>query len=924
VDAGAGYTSYLWSTGDTTQTVTVDTASLGSGQQLLSVVVGNLSGCQGGDEIRINFINTSNYSLGADRQACADIPISLDAGAGFSSYIWSTGATTRTITLYAQDFPGGTGTISVNVATAQGCEATDSVEISFLPSPAVTITGNTVVCPNQSFTLSVATGFTGYFWSTGSGTNTESIDTSKTGYGPTDVIAIVTGANGCHGKDTVTVNFTRPVIAFAGADDHFCSLEDSYALLAATADQGTTYLWTSSGTGSFINAAQLNTSYEISSQDSTNGNVSLYLLASNACFSDNDTINIIIEDSAIVFAGSDSAICPGQNLLLTASGGAGNYSWTPSYGLSDTTIANPLANPATTTTYIVSMTSACGLATDDITVTIRQNPTANITGDTAKCAVDTITLNAGSVFASYYWSNGSHTADFIYYESVPGTYPIWVTVTDVFGCMDSDTAQIIVHPQPAIDLGADLTGCLNGSVLIDGGNGFESYLWTGGDTNQILMVDSTMQGAGIASYIVIVTDNYGCTNSDTIALTMFQNPVTNISGDTSFCINSSVILDAGAGFNSYSWNTGGTGRFLFVDSAIVGTGSTQISVIAYDANGCDATDQITMHVSGFPSGTAGNSGFFCASDTLLILNNAQVDVAESFFWTTTGSGVLDDSTAIHPSYGLTFQDSTGGIVDFILTIQTFCDILYDTITFNILHAAIADAGSDLEVCAGSSVIIQTTGPGTEFSWSPVTGLSDTLSASPTASPQITTIYTVTVSTACGTASDDVTVVVNELPTIFLGPDTLICANATIDLNAGPNFSTYNWSTGGSAQVEIIDSTGTGLGSTFVFVEVTDTNGCAGRDTIVITFDACAGINTSNIAEIALFPNPTSGSISLVSDINLAGGLFTVVNQDGKIVLQSYLGYSTTYKFDLSDLAPGTYLIRIEYEGKTQGRLLIRQ
>ncbi|MCX6258946.1 MAG: hypothetical protein NTW49_13765 [Bacteroidia bacterium] len=117
LDAGLPGSSWLWSTGETTQTVEIDTA--GS----YSVVLTNICGSSITDTINIHYFTAIQTNL-PDSCYCYD-PI-LDAGNGFISYQWSTGETTQSITAYS-----GFTSYYVTVTDSNGCVTIDSTYIYF-------------------------------------------------------------------------------------------------------------------------------------------------------------------------------------------------------------------------------------------------------------------------------------------------------------------------------------------------------------------------------------------------------------------------------------------------------------------------------------------------------------------------------------------------------------------------------------------------------------------------------------------------------------------------------------------------------------------------------------------------------------------------------------------------------------------------
>jgi hypothetical protein len=202
LDAGPGI-SYLWSTGETTQTITVP--PLGSGSQTISVMVTDGSGCPGQDEVIISQANPPVVNLGPDQQACGQV--TLDAGNPGNSYLWSSGQTSQAITV------SQTGTYVVEVTNAFSCVASDSVDIQVDPIPVANasytgpVNGNIVTFLNNSTPANAS-----YQWTFGDGTG---VDTSAqpvhTYFVPGNFVVTLIVTNDC-GSDTTTL-FIQNVVA---------------------------------------------------------------------------------------------------------------------------------------------------------------------------------------------------------------------------------------------------------------------------------------------------------------------------------------------------------------------------------------------------------------------------------------------------------------------------------------------------------------------------------------------------------------------------------------------------------------------------------------------------------------------------------------------------------------------------------------
>ena len=144
---------------------------------------------------------------------------------------------------------------------------------------------------------------------------------------------------------------------------------------------------------------------------------------------------------------------------------------------------------------------------------------------------------------------------------------------------------------------------------------------------------------------------------------------------------------------------------------------------------------------------------------------------------------------------------------------------------------------------------------------------------------------------------------DAVPTVDAGLDTTVCANALpVTLSAlSPNPGvTYLWNTAETTPQISISAAGT------YSVQVT-LNGCSSGDEVVVTVDPCSGIVENKIG-IALYPNPTTGKLNLVSDQEVSATI-EVISLDGKVVLNETIN-GTTKVLDLSSLTVGAYMLRM--------------
>lgn len=124
LDAGPGQVSYLWANGNTSQTLDFGAEFGTTTYNNLWVEVMNSDGCMAYDTITATLLASPIVSLGNDQTSCSTVL--LDAGSGFSNYLWSTGATTQTVLISSSQ------TVSLIVENADGCQGFDTVNISII------------------------------------------------------------------------------------------------------------------------------------------------------------------------------------------------------------------------------------------------------------------------------------------------------------------------------------------------------------------------------------------------------------------------------------------------------------------------------------------------------------------------------------------------------------------------------------------------------------------------------------------------------------------------------------------------------------------------------------------------------------------------------------------------------------------------
>jgi hypothetical protein len=213
----SGGASYLWSTGETTTSITVSPTS----NTTYSVTATGANGCTASTNQLITVDKaapTPGISVNRSTVTCTNPSATLTASGGVS-YLWSTGATTTSITVS----PTSNTTYSVTATGANGCTASTNQLITVdkaAPTPGISVNRSTVTCTNPSATLT-ASGGASYLWSTGETTTSITVSpTSNTTYSVT-----ATGANGCTASTNqlITVDKATPTFKVCITQPTLCN-----------------------------------------------------------------------------------------------------------------------------------------------------------------------------------------------------------------------------------------------------------------------------------------------------------------------------------------------------------------------------------------------------------------------------------------------------------------------------------------------------------------------------------------------------------------------------------------------------------------------------------------------------------------------------------------------------------------------------
>jgi len=341
---------------------------------------------------------------------CIGQPAILTAS-GADSYLWSTSETTPSISVETA------GTISV-VGTSACGTGTDSVEVTSAPGPTVTITGNTTICAGQT-TVLTATGADTYMWSTNETSASITVGTAGT--------FTVTGTDGC-GEAVAQIEVVfgaGPTVEIQGTTT-FCAGESTQL----TATGATSYVWSTSESFSTI-AVEAPGTYTV--------------IGTDACGSDTASVEVTVLPLPTVSISGVGSICPGETTVLTATSND-PITW-------NTSATGPTITVSDAGVYTATATNACGSTTASITVQVVQVQAAFTSTPTSGLAPLTVQFNSTSTpsGAAHSWDfDDNATSSLVSPEHLfeqPGTYTVVLAVT-ANGCTISTSQLIVVSAVP--------------------------------------------------------------------------------------------------------------------------------------------------------------------------------------------------------------------------------------------------------------------------------------------------------------------------------------------------------------------------------------------------------------------------------------------------------------------------------------------
>jgi gliding motility-associated-like protein len=780
-------------------------------------------------------------------------------------------------------------TITNSICTST---SNDSIRIYKIPTSTFTInptTNCTALASTLTYTGNASNAAT-YNWNFASGTATPGGTTKNQSViwnaaGNYNVVLSVS-ENGCTSiLDTQAVNvLLSPTSTFTKNNPNCAgdTLVLNYTGNAA-AVVGATALW-NIPTGATLVNGSLNSFSPIKVILPTGMNHIGLTITNSICTStSNDSIRIYKIPTS-TFTINPTTNCTALASTLTYTGNASNaatYNWNFASGTATpggtTKNQSVIWNAAGNYNVVLSVSeNGCTSILDTQAVNVLLSPTSTFTKNNPHCAGDTLTLtytgNGTTITgASALWSftnnptivSGSvNSFGKIKLITKSGKTVILMKVTNG-SCITTlrDSVIITAIPTNSFQL-SSVSPCVNAAIILtyngnapsnatynwgfNGGNatpggtvkGPQSVLWTtaGTKTVSLQVVNNGCSSAAGSAIINVVP----------IATTSFTiSPLQICSGSTA-----AITYTGSNTATAYTWAATGT----HIPASILGKGphnvkwtnntnanSKEMVILKVMQNGClSLPDTNYITVVPIPVAAFTTNSPICPIDTIRVhFSGSNNTIAANYYWNFSGNSYINGN-GIGP-YKLQYPAS-GNYVASLFMEQNNCvsDTFIDTI--KILPQPIVVIKNDTTICMGSAITLTATGA-SSYVWDNNLGSSASIFVHPTT----TTTYKVVGTNGSCSGSDEATVKVSSYPMAYAGRDTMIPINSYIDLGTAATVGYhYSWNNAASLSNSYISNPiATPSDSTMYIVTVSNNDGCATTDTVIILVGRCYHLAIAN-------------------------------------------------------------------------------
>ena len=528
-------------------------------------------------------------------------------------------------------------------------------------------------------------------------------------------------------------------------------------------------------------------------------------------------------------AGIDTVMaCPSSGIRIGSPPMTGyTYAWSPTNGLSNASIANPIAKPSVPTTYTLFITNPFGCQIKQ-TIHVGLLPPLNIQYEVPSsiCKGGKVQLKASGA-TSYKWfpSYGlSSTTIANPIASPDSTTQYYLAVSNGI-CSDTIPIRVDVVPFPKADAGLDKVTCPGGSVEIGvNPKSGHTYLWSPEQyvANKFLSKTIASPPSPNFRFILKVTNEYGCSSYDTMIVNTENTLTALTSPDTTICRGDRVQLRASGG-SKFRWFMGPNISDTNSSTPFVSPVDNSTYGVIVSSGQCIDTAFIRVNVVQGIKANAGMDKSTCPSESLQ-LGTAPENGAR---YTWSPATFLDNSQSAMPIC------TPNSSIEYVLTVTSNSGcISQDTVRVTVADELKISLIDDTATCPGTPIQLQPKGAQT-YTWSPANGINDINSAEPIFTPLTTTTYYVQAKNGNCIGYDSVTIRVLPLPIVNAGNDIAICHGDSVLLKPS-GASSYTWFEKNSGLIYKQNELQVSPRQTTMYIVEGTNGGCSVLDSVLVT------------------------------------------------------------------------------------------
>ena len=480
------------------------------------------------------------------------------------------------------------------------------------------------------------------------------------------------------------------------------------------------------------------------------------------------------------------------------------------------------------------------------------------------------------------------------------------TVTDALGCTYRGTTTLVQPTSVSVTISTNTTqACvgvpINFTATGAGGTGAYTYSWSSGSFGATAAI--TELNGGSYTYTLTARDANTCSATAIKTVSFIPSPVLSSSNRT-ICSGQSTNLYVN-GASNYSWSPSSGLNTTFGNAVIASNAVTTVYTIVGSNAFCTGSTNVTVSVIPYPDITLSSS-----SQEICYGNSTPINVsgAMGYNWSPNYAinSLVAPSVVVSPSvstnYTVTSYNFSGTVVCSITNMMPI--VVVPQVTPTISNNKI--------ICIGDKVTLQA-GGGNTFNWAPSAGLNQTNVSRVVASPSVTTIYMVYVSSngSCGKTAT-VLVKVKPKPQVFAGRDTTFNLDEPMFINA-TGTGTLTWVSGEGIFCKVCPETKIVATQTGCYViEAITEFGCKASDEVCIEVTTNYGVYIPN----SFTPNDDGlNDVFLVQGYSLSDVKLEIFDRWGEKLFSSNdqkLGWNGTYKGTVCK--NDVYVYNLSYKG----------